>query len=432
MSCLIVVGTQWGDEGKGKIVDLLTERADIVARFQGGNNAGHTLVVNEEKTILHLVPSGILHKDKLCVIGSGVVIDPEILLEEIEVLREKGYSVSPDTLAISERAHIIMPYHKIIDHARDTGRIGTTGRGIGPAYEDKVRRTGIRVIDIINKDLFKKRLDIIFEEKQSYITQILKVKGIDKDSIYERYVQMGSELRPFVADTSIAIDKAIKENKNILFEGAQGAHLDIDYGTYPFVTSSNTISGGACVGIGIGPTRIDNVIGICKAYTTRVGGGPLPTELNDEIGERLRAFGGEYGATTGRPRRCGWLDLVALRHSIRLSSIAYIAITKLDVLSGLKTLKIATAYRSEVNVIRDMPAEIEIYPNLQPVYDELPGWDESISSIRSYDDLPNNCKTYISYMEEQLGVNAAIISVGPKRDQTIIIKNPFDIPDRAS
>lgn len=425
MSCLVVVGTQWGDEGKGKVVDLLTEKSDIVSRFQGGNNAGHTLVVGEEKVILHLIPSGILHKNKLCIIGSGVVIDPEVLLKEVKELREKGHNISPETLAISDRAHIIMPYHKIIDHARDAGRIGTTGRGIGPAYEDKIRRTGIRVIDIIHKDLFKKKLDDIFEEKQNYITQILKVKGIDKEDVYEKYVKMGSEMRLFVVDTSITIDKAIKENKNVLFEGAQGGNLDIDYGTYPFVTSSNTISGGACVGIGIGPANIDNVIGICKAYTTRVGEGPLPTELNDETGERLRAFGGEYGATTGRPRRCGWLDLVALRHSIRLSSIAYIAITKLDVLSGLESLKVATAYRSGDTVIRDMPVDIGIYPNLEPIYDELPGWEENISSIKSYDDLPTNCKAYISYVEEHLGVSAAIISVGPKREQTIIVKDLF-------
>lgn len=425
MSCLVVVGAQWGDEGKGKIVDLLTEKSDLVSRFQGGNNAGHTLVVGEEKVILHLIPSGILHKNKLCIIGSGVVIDPGVLLKEIRELRENGYKISPESFAISNRAHIIMPYHKIIDHARDARRIGTTGRGIGPAYEDKIRRTGIRVIDIIHKDLFKKKLDLIFEEKQNYITRILKVKGIDKEDMYEQYVKMGSELRPFVVDTSITIDKAIKEGKNILFEGAQGGNLDIDHGTYPFVTSSNTVAGGVCVGIGIGPTKIDNVIGICKAYTTRVGEGPFPTELNDETGERLRAFGGEYGSTTGRPRRCGWLDLVALRHSIRLGSIAYVAITKLDVLSGLESLKVATAYKSGNTIIKDMPADFEIYPDLELIYDELPGWEENISSVKSYEDLPANCKAYIKYMEKHLGVSAAIISVGPKREQTIIVKDLF-------
>ncbi|MEA3222268.1 MAG: adenylosuccinate synthase [Thermodesulfobacteriota bacterium] len=425
MSCLVVVGAQWGDEGKGKIVDLLTEKSDLVSRFQGGNNAGHTLVVGEEKVILHLIPSGILHKNKLCIIGSGVVIDPGVLLKEIRELRENGYKISPESFAISNRAHIIMPYHKIIDHARDARRIGTTGRGIGPAYEDKIRRTGIRVIDIIHKDLFKKKLDLIFEEKQNYITRILKVKGIDKEDMYEQYVKMGSELRPFVVDTSITIDKAIKEGKNILFEGAQGGNLDIDHGTYPFVTSSNTVAGGVCVGTGIGPTKIDNVIGICKAYTTRVGEGPFPTELNDETGERLRAFGGEYGSTTGRPRRCGWLDLVALRYSIRLGSIAYVAITKLDVLSGLESLKVATAYKSGNTIIKDMPADFEIYPDLELIYDELPGWEENISSVKSYEDLPANCKAYIKYMEKHLGVSAAIISVGPKREQTIIVKDLF-------
>jgi adenylosuccinate synthase len=408
MANVVVVGTQWGDEGKGKVVDLLTEKSDLVIRFQGGNNAGHTLVVGDKKVILHLIPSGILHKEKLCIIGSGVVIDPEILIEEISALKEKGYNVSPESFAVSDRAHVIMPYHKMIDHARDTTqRIGTTGRGIGPAYEDKARRTGIRIIDLVNKDLLRKKIDAIFDEKQEYLTKILKVKGIDKDAMFEKFSAMGSLIKPYVIDTSVAIDNAMKDNKNVLFEGAQGGNLDMDYGTYPYVTSSNTVAGQACVGTGIGPSKINAVIGICKAYTTRVGEGPFPTELDDEIGERLRAFGGEYGATTGRPRRCGWLDLVALRHSVRISSISNLAITKLDVLSGIETIKVA------------------MFPNLELVFDELPGWEENISDIREYDKLPENCKVYISYIEDKLGTDAAIISVGPKREETILLKDMF-------
>ncbi len=426
MSNVVVVGTQWGDEGKGKVVDLLTEQSDLIIRFQGGNNAGHTLVVGDKKVILHLIPSGILHKDKLCVIGSGLVIDPETLLEEITALREKGYAVTTDTVAISDRAHVIMPYHKMIDHARETTqKIGTTGRGIGPAYEDKAHRTGIRMIDLVHPDLLRKKIDAVFDEKQEYLTRILKVKAPDKEEMIEKYQAMGEELRPFVTDTSVLVHRFIGQDRNLLFEGAQGANLDMDHGTYPYVTSSNTIAGQACVGAGVGPTMIDSVLGICKAYTTRVGGGPFPTELNDEIGEKFRAFGGEYGATTGRPRRCGWLDLVGLRNSIRLSGISHLAITKLDVLSGFETIKVATAYRSGGSLIENMPADLEMYPDLEMVYDELPGWEENISSVRSFDELPANCKAYIAYIEKNLGVKAAIVSVGPKREETIIREDLF-------
>lgn len=426
MANVVVVGTQWGDEGKGKVVDLLTERSDLIIRFQGGNNAGHTLVVGDKKVILHLIPSGILHKDKLCVIGSGLVIDTETLLEEIAALKEKGYTVTTETVAVSDRAHVIMPYHKVIDHAREaTQKIGTTGRGIGPAYEDKAHRTGIRMIDLIHPDLLRKKIDAVFDEKQEYLTRVLKVKGLNKEEMIEKFQGLGEKLRPFVTDTSVLIDRFIRQGRNLLFEGAQGANLDMDHGTYPYVTSSNTVAGQACVGAGVGPTKIDTVLGICKAYTTRVGGGPFPTELGDEIGEKLRAFGGEYGATTGRPRRCGWLDLVALRHSVRLSDVSYLAVTKLDVLSGFETIKVATAYRSGNTLIEHMPADLEMYPELEMVYDELPGWEENISSMRSYDELPVNCKSYISYIEEKLGVRAAIVSVGPKREETIILKDLF-------
>lgn len=426
MPNIVVVGTQWGDEGKGKIVDLLTERSDVVIRFQGGNNAGHTLVVGERKVVLHLIPSGILHPGKLCVIGPGVVLDPEILLEEIDALVEKGYEISPDTIAISDRAHVIMPYHRIIDTARDcTQGIGTTGRGIGPAYEDKARRMGIRIIDLIDEESLRRKLDAAFEEKQEYITKILKLKPLDKSAIYDRLVPMGKRIRPFVRDVSPLVYDLMKQGKNLLFEGAQGANLDMDHGTYPYVTSSNTIAGQACVGTGIGPTSIHKVIGICKAYTTRVGGGPFPTELTDETGERLRAFGGEYGATTGRPRRCGWLDLVSLKHSIRLSGISHIAITKLDVLSGLSTIRVATAYRIQGSVVTTMPANLDSHKSVEPVYDELPGWDEPLGGIRSFDELPKTCRDYIAYLEDNLGVSTAIVSVGPKREETIVMKDVF-------
>ncbi|MGD0209996.1 MAG: adenylosuccinate synthase [Desulfomonilia bacterium] len=429
MANIVVVGTQWGDEGKGKIVDLLTEKSDLIIRFQGGNNAGHTLVVGEKKVVLHLIPSGILHPGKLCVIGSGVVLDPEILIEEITALREKGYEVSPESVAISDRAHVIMPYHRIIDTARDcTQGIGTTGRGIGPAYEDKARRVGIRMVDLVHEPYLRKKLDYAFEEKQEYITKILKLKPLDKNSMFEKLVQLGARLKPFVTDVPVLIDSRMKQGRHLLFEGAQGANLDMDHGTYPYVTSSNTVAGQACVGAGIGPTKIDAVIGICKAYTTRVGGGPFPTELGDETGERLRAFGGEYGATTGRPRRCGWLDLVALRHSIRLSAISHLAVTKLDVLSGFETIKVATAYKSSGAIMENMPANLEMYSDLELVYDELPGWDEPLNNIKSYDDLPKNCKAYLKYIEDKLGVQATIISVGPKREETIVLKDPFKKP----
>jgi adenylosuccinate synthase len=429
MANIVVVGTQWGDEGKGKIVDLLSEQSDLIIRFQGGNNAGHTLVVGEKKVVLHLIPSGILHPGKLCVIGSGVVLDPETLLEEISALIKKGYDVSPDSVAISDRAHVIMPYHRIIDTARDsTQGIGTTGRGIGPAYEDKARRVGIRIIDLVHESYLKKKLDAAFEEKQEYITKILKLKALDKNSMFDKLAKMGAQIKPFVTDVPVLLDSKMRQGKHLLFEGAQGANLDMDHGTYPYVTSSNTVAGQACVGAGIGPTKITSVIGICKAYTTRVGGGPLPTELSDEIGERLRAFGGEYGATTGRPRRCGWLDLVALRHSIRLSSISYLAITKLDVLSGFETIKVATAYKSGGTILENMPSNLDMYSDLELIFDELPGWDEPLNNIKSFDDLPKNCKAYVGYIEDKLGVKAAIVSVGPKREETIVLKNIFEKP----
>ncbi|HOM30193.1 MAG TPA: adenylosuccinate synthase, partial [Deltaproteobacteria bacterium] len=343
-----------------------------------------------------------------------------------KALVEKGYEISENTIAISDRAHVIMPYHRIIDTARDcTQGIGTTGRGIGPAYEDKARRLGIRVIDLVNEAFLRRKLDAAFEEKQEYITRILKLKPLDKESMFDRLAGMGSRIKPFVKDVAVLVAQEMAKGRNLLFEGAQGANLDMDHGTYPYVTSSNTIAGQACVGTGIGPTAIDMVVGICKAYTTRVGGGPFPTELKDEIGERLRAFGGEYGATTGRPRRCGWLDLVSLRNSMRLSGISRLAITKLDVLSGLETLRVATAYRIDGRIVEDMPANLDMYPEVEVLYDELPGWEEPLSDIRSLDALPKRCRDYISYLEDRLGVKTAIVSVGPRREETIVLEDIF-------
>ena len=428
MANIVVVGTQWGDEGKGKIVDLLTEKSDLIIRFQGGNNAGHTLVVGEKKVVLHLIPSGILHPGKLCVIGSGVVLDPEILLEEIDALKEKGYEVSPDTVAISDRTHVIMPYHRIIDTARDcTQGIGTTGRGIGPAYEDKARRVGIRVVDLINETYLQKKLDAAFEEKQEYVTRMLKLKPLDKDRMFEKLARMGVRIKPYVRDVSVLLDAMMKQGKHLLFEGAQGCHLDVDYGTYPFVTSSNTVAGNACCGAGVGPTQINAVIGIVKAYTTRVGSGPFVTELTDEIGERIQRVGAEFGATTGRKRRCGWLDMVLVRQSVRVSGITGLAITKLDVLTGIDKLKICVGYRTEKGeeFTKSVPADLKVFERCQPVYMELDGWTEDINGAKRIEDLPRNTRRYVDTLENLAGVKVVLVSVGADRNETIVTENPF-------
>lgn len=431
MACVVVVGTQWGDEGKGKIVDLLTAKADVIARFQGGNNAGHTIIVNGEKFILHIVPSGIFHADKICLIGNGVVIDPEILLEkEIEGLKARGISVEPGRLYISERAHLIMPYHKAIDHGREAKKgktkIGTTGRGIGPCYEDKIARRGIKVGDLLDPELFAEKLRETLEEKNFYLTQYLGGEALNYQEIYDRYLEMGERLAPYVANVSVVLDEARCRGAAILFEGAQGTQLDIDHGTYPYVTSSNTVAGNACCGAGLGPTAIDYVLGICKAYTTRVGGGPFPTELHDELGVHLRERGGEYGSTTGRPRRCGWLDGVVLKEAVRLNTLTGLAITKLDVLTGLKTIKVCTAYRLDGTILERLPANIREVERLEPVYEELPGWEEDISEVRSFEELPSATKDYIRWIEEFTGIPVVLISVGPARGQTIAIQNPFE------
>lgn len=429
MANVIVVGTQWGDEGKGKIVDLLTEYADIIVRFQGGNNAGHTIVVDGEKFIFHLVPSGILHAQKRCLVGNGVVVDPRVLLAELDSLYEKGLSITPARFLVSENAHLIMPYHCAIDHGREnlTGRkkIGTTGRGIGPCYEDKIARRGIKVGDILQASTFRAKLSEILKEKNFYMEKYLGLEPMDVEDIYHEYMAHADRLAPYVANVSILLDEAIKNKKNILFEGAQGTHLDIDHGTYPFVTSSNTIAGGACCGSGVGPTRIDAVIGICKAYTTRVGSGPFPTELVDPVGDRIQQRGAEFGATTGRKRRCGWLDAVLVSDSIRLNGLTGLAITKLDVLTGIPTLKIATHYRSEGQMIKYRPTRTDLMEGLTPVYEELRGWQEELTDLHRFEDLPPATKDYLNRIEALTGAKIMIISLGAGRSETILLYNPF-------
>lgn len=431
MSSVVVVGAQWGDEGKGKIVDLLTRYADYVVRFQGGNNAGHTLVVDGKKFVFHIIPSGILYQDKKCMIGNGVIVDPAVLLEEIGELREQGLPVTPERLMISERAHLIMPYHASLDQAKEAAlsknnKIGTTGRGIGPCYMDKVGRTGIKAGDLLDDTLFRDKLSAAVEEKNFLLTNKFNVTPVDFEEIYSAFQFYKEKLSPFLGSVSEELDKARKLDQNILFEGAQGTQLDIDHGTYPFVTSSNTIAGNACNGSGFGPAHIDSVVGILKAYTTRVGAGPFPTELFDEVGEQLQAKGHEFGATTGRRRRCGWLDGVVANDATRLNGLTGLAITKLDVLSGHDTIKMATSYELKGKTITAMPSNINEAAAVIPVYESLEGWQEEIEKVRDFDDLPLQAKDYIHRIEDFTGVKANIISVGPDRDETLLLKNPFD------
>ena len=429
MSNIVVIGTQWGDEGKGKVIDFLTEHADIIVRFQGGNNAGHTVVVKDKTVILHLIPSGILHPQKRCIISNGVVIDPKELLNEIELLQSEGFILNNDSLLISEGAHLVMPYHKRIDIARENlkcgKKIGTTGRGIGPTYEDKARRTGIRVIDLLEEDVFHEKLKANLKEKNFYLIHYLKEKEFKTEEIYEEYLDFAKKIKEYVVDTSVILNKEIENGKNILFEGAQGSFLDVDHGTYPFVTSSNTVAAGACTGAGIGPTKIDSVIGISKAYTTRVGNGPFPTELNNELGESLRAKGNEYGATTGRPRRCGWFDSVMVKHAIRVNGINGLGITKLDVLSDFSKIMICTGYRYKSGVCSSIPSSVSKLEECQPIYEEMDGWGLDISKIRKYNRLPDNARRYIERVEELVGTEVILISVGSRRDETIVLSNPF-------
>lgn len=430
MANAVIVGTQWGDEGKGKIVDIYSEKADIIARFQGGNNAGHTLVVGGRQIVMHLIPSGILHPGKICMIGNGVVVDPAVLIKELKDLKEQGLLPEDTRLYISEKAHVIMPYHRRIDVARESNgvgkKIGTTGRGIGPCYEDKISRVGIRVCDLLDEKVFREKLNRNIEEKNFYLTKLFGEEPLDGEAIFAEYMSYREAIKPYVADCSLILQKEINNGSKILFEGAQGSHLDIDHGTFPYVTSSNTVAGNAACGTGIGPASLQKVIGICKAYTTRVGEGPFPTELKDAVGERLQQIGQEFGATTGRKRRCGWLDAVLVRHSIRLSGINGIALTKLDVLTGIEKIKICTGYRSEDGEFTEsVPANLRVLASCQPVYEELNGWREDIRTAKKIEDLPKNTRRYIERLEEIIGAPMALVSVGPDRDETISLCDPF-------
>jgi adenylosuccinate synthase len=425
---VVIIGTQWGDEGKGKIVDLLAARADVVVRFQGGNNAGHTMVVDGEQFISHLVPSGIL-QGKTCLIGNGVVVDPAVLIEEMDYLDDKGIDVGAGRIKVSERAHLIMPYHQAVDLARENQKgdkkIGTTGRGIGPAYEDKATRRGVRFIDLLEPETFAEKVRNLLDEKNFYLKNYLSAATLDAEEIIDTYRRYADRLAPHVTNVSIALDEAIKKGRQVLFEGAQGTHLDIDHGTYPFVTSSNTVSGNACCGSGVGPGAVTDVIGIVKAYTTRVGAGPFPCELFDATGACIQEKGVEFGATTGRKRRCGWLDTVIVRNAVRLNGLTGLAITKLDVLGGLEELKICTGYEVKGNRLNEFPASLKVLAECTPFYETLPGWSEDISTIRQFGDLPQTTKTYLKRVEDLTETPIQIVSVGPGRDETIVLKNPF-------
>jgi adenylosuccinate synthase len=425
MSAFIVLGAQWGDEGKGKMTDYLAEDADVVVRFQGGNNAGHTVEVGEKQYKLHLIPSGILHDNKLNVIGNGVVVDPIALFSELDYLEREGVKVTPEKLIVSNRAHVIMPYHKLLDKLKEQARgkndIGTTGKGIGPCYTDKFERCGIRVCDLIDKEVLKEKLASNIEMKNKYIS-MLGGQTLNFDEIYEEYLKYGERMKPFVQDTSVRVYDEIKKDKNVLFEGAQGMLLDIDYGTYPYVTSSNTTAGGVANGVGIGPTMITNSVGIAKAYTTRVGKGPFPTELENETGEWIREKGHEYGVTTGRSRRCGWLDIVILKTTVRVSGLTSLAVTKIDTLAGLDKVKMCVGYKFNDEVIDYFPASLEDLAKCEPIYEEFDGWDETVADARSYEELHPNARKYLERIEELTDTRISIVSVGPRRDQTMRVK----------
>lgn len=423
MSAFIVLGAQWGDEGKGKMTDYLAEEADVVVRFQGGNNAGHTVEVGDRQYKLHLIPSGILYDNKLNVIGNGVVVDPKALFEEIGYLEKEGVKVTPEKLIISDRAHLIMPYHRVLDILKEKARgkndIGTTGKGIGPCYTDKFERCGIRVCDLLHEDVFEEKLRENIKMKNEYITKVLGGEALDAEEILVQYKQYAEKIGPFVKDTSVKVYDSIKEDKTVLFEGAQGMLLDIDHGTYPYVTSSNTTACGVSNGIGVGPNMITNAVGITKAYTTRVGKGPFPTELENETGEWIRTKGHEYGVTTGRSRRCGWLDLVIVKSAVRVSGLTSLAVTKIDTLAGLDKLKVCVGYKFNGEIIDYFPASLEDLAKCEPVYEEFDGWDDSVADARSYDEIPENAKKYLERISEFTGTRISIVSVGPKRDQTM-------------
>jgi len=421
MAVTIVVGAQWGDEGKGKIVDLLSEQSQVVARYQGGPNAGHTVVVKGQQVILHQIPSGILWPHTTCIIGNGVVIDPKVLLEEMDFVAAQGIEID-ERLLISDRAHLILPYHRALDAAKEIHnnepKIGTTGRGIGPTYIDKAARTGIRVCDLLDRELLEEKLRQNTRAANERLTTIYHTEPVDEKEIISSCLSMAETISKYVVDSSVYLNKAIQQGKKVLFEGAQGTMLDVDFGTYPYVTSSNPMSGGACVGLGVGPNRIDEVLGIVKAYTTRVGEGPFPTEFDAAFGEKVRKLGGEFGATTGRPRRCGWFDAVVVRQAVRVNGLTGIVITKLDVLDTLEEISICTGYRYKGAILRDYPASITIQQQAEPIYETVAGWQQSTTNVRSFADLPEKARAYLDRLSELLNVPIKIISVGPERAQT--------------
>lgn len=425
MTSVVVVGTQWGDEGKGKITDFLSANAEVIARYQGGDNAGHTIVIDGKKFKLHLIPSGIFFPEKISVIGNGVVINPKSLVKELAYLHDEG--VSTDSLRISDRAHVILPYHieldRLQEESKGDNKIGTTIKGIGPAYMDKAARVGIRIADLLDRDVFAERLRINLEEKNRQFTKLYDAEALSFDDIFEEYYEYGQQIKQYVTDTSVILNDALDNGKRVLFEGAQGVMLDIDQGTYPFVTSSNPVAGGVTIGSGVGPSKIDKVVGVCKAYTSRVGDGPFPTELFDEVGDRIREVGHEYGTTTGRPRRVGWFDSVVMRHSRRVSGITNLSLNSIDVLSGLDIVKICVAYDLDGERIDHYPASLEQLKRCKPIYEELPGWSEDITGVRHLDELPENARNYVRRIGELVGVRISTFSVGPDRDQTNILES---------
>ncbi len=427
MPSVVVVGTQWGDEGKGKITDYLSEQAELVARYQGGNNAGHTIVFGGVKYKLHLIPSGIFYSDKTCVIGNGMVIDPKALVEELKYLHDKGVDTS--NLRISNRAHVILPYHLKLDaveeDSKGANKIGTTKKGIGPAYMDKAARVGIRIADLLDKETFEEKLELNLRDKNRLLEKVYEVEGFKKEDILEEYYNYGQEISNYVTDTSVVLNDALDEGRRVLFEGAQGVMLDIDQGTYPFVTSSNPIAGGVTVGSGVGPSKINHVVGVSKAYTTRVGDGPFPTELTDEVGDRIRDVGNEYGTTTGRPRRVGWFDSVVVRHARRVSGITDLSLNSIDVLSGIKKLKICVAYEYKGEIIDEFPASLKVLAECKPVYEELDGWDEDITGVKSLHELPKNALYYVERISQLTGIPLSVFSVGPDRSQTNLVRGVF-------
>jgi adenylosuccinate synthase len=419
----VIVGAQWGDEGKGKIIDMLSGNADYVVRYQGGSNAGHTVVVSGKEYIFHLIPSGILHKGKICCIGNGVTIDPESLIKEIRDLTNSGVNIN-GRLKVSPIAHVILPYHKVLDKLREgkrSHRIGTTGRGIGPCYADKINRCGIRMIDLLNPKVFKDKLKDNLKEKNEIFKKVYGHKGFSFDSIYSQFLSYGRTVAPYICSTTLLLNLAVEKKKDILFEGAQGTFLDIDFGTYPFVTSSSATSGGSCIGTGIAPTKIDKVIGVAKAYTTRVGEGPFPTEFAPSFAKFIREKGREFGATTGRPRRCGWFDSVMVKEACLINGITELALTKLDVLSGLRDIELAVAYKFKGKTFKQFPDDFEVLTKSKPVYRKVKGWDENITNVNSYKDLPASAKNYVSILKDVCGAKISIVSIGSGREETLFL-----------